>query len=96
MFLTRSEYGMVAEKDSDDVFLYRGIDRGVNTFSPEGRLFQGTSSEYPSESKRSKTLPVEYANEAIKVLSEPVSRILFFELCASLALQRSVCALRKV
>jgi proteasome subunit A (alpha)-like protein len=41
MFLTRSEYGRFF------VWLvyalsYSNRDRGVNTFSPEGRLFQGT------------------------------------------------------
>lgn len=43
MFLTRSEYGRYIE-----ITLIRGVliselcvDRGVNTFSPEGRLFQG-------------------------------------------------------
>lgn len=46
MFLTRSEYGaplpftrlMNPASYTDD-----STDRGVNTFSPEGRLFQGTS-----------------------------------------------------
>ena len=41
MFLTRSEYGkfliLLAYSLS-----YSNRDRGVNTFSPEGRLFQGT------------------------------------------------------
>jgi 20S proteasome subunit alpha 5 len=45
-------------------------DRGVNTFSPEGRLFQGELLEFPCNLEETHTLLVEYANEAIKVLPE--------------------------
>lgn len=45
MFLTRSEYGMfvLATQYLYMIELTGFADRGVNTFSPEGRLFQGTS-----------------------------------------------------
>jgi hypothetical protein len=45
MFLTRSEYGMfiLMAKYIHMIELIVFADRGVNTFSPEGRLFQGTS-----------------------------------------------------
>jgi len=41
MFLTRSEYGELLVLPAYP-FSYWDRDRGVNTFSPEGRLFQGT------------------------------------------------------
>lgn len=41
MFLTRSEYGELLVLPPYP-FSYWDRDRGVNTFSPEGRLFQGT------------------------------------------------------
>lgn len=43
MFLTRSEYGMLTltVHHLDMIGLIIFVDRGVNTFSPEGRLFQG-------------------------------------------------------
>ena len=46
------------------------LDRGVNTFSPEGRLFQGTlcsSSGHQVPSNTQSYISVEYAIEAIKV-----------------------------
>jgi hypothetical protein len=42
MFLTRSEYGEFLVSPAYPLS-YSTRDRGVNTFSPEGRLFQGTS-----------------------------------------------------
>ena len=41
MFLTRSEYGEFLVAPAYPLS-YSNRDRGVNTFSPEGRLFQGT------------------------------------------------------
>lgn len=43
MFLTRSEYGELLSYINRSLS-YSDQDRGVNTFSPEGRLFQGTKS----------------------------------------------------
>jgi len=42
MFLTRSEYGKCIWKAYKLSNNFHPSDRGVNTFSPEGRLFQGT------------------------------------------------------
>lgn len=42
MFLTRSEYGKCTWKAYKLSNNFHPSDRGVNTFSPEGRLFQGT------------------------------------------------------
>ncbi len=41
MFLTRSEYGTLELRAIYHNIAYITPDRGVNTFSPEGRLFQG-------------------------------------------------------
>lgn len=41
MFLTRSEYGTPELRAIYHNIAYITPDRGVNTFSPEGRLFQG-------------------------------------------------------
>jgi hypothetical protein len=44
MFLTRSEYGKLAFQLLNTSHKLNDVaDRGVNTFSPEGRLFQGES-----------------------------------------------------
>ena len=68
MFLTRSEYGMYLNNilQCSRYLTSPFVDRGVNTFSPEGRLFQGII--YKSNEHHN-LMPelVEYAIEAIKV-----------------------------
>jgi len=68
MFLTRSEYGTPSLIECHFRLCSSGpLDRGVNTFSPEGRLFQGEFYAYNSTKTDRNNISVEYAIEAIKV-----------------------------
>lgn len=68
MFLTRSEYGTPSLIECRLHLCSSGwLDRGVNTFSPEGRLFQGEFYACPSTKSDRNRGSVEYAIEAIKV-----------------------------